>query len=145
VRLAFDGKALTEVWRLDTPGEARAIRMKGDTLYVADGPAGIAAVAIEGAQPKEMKRLALADMARDLDISADGAFAFVASGDDGVITVDLSKADALSQVNAMPLAKPVNRVTLYENRLIVGNDSAGLGILDISAPAKPIRVFPPEK
>ena len=143
-RLSFDGRALTEVWRLDTAGEARALRLQGGTLYVADGPAGIAAIDVTGQRPVETRRLALADMARDLDVTDDGTWAFVASGDDGVVTIDLAKP-ALELASALALEKPVNRVKLYGTRLVVGNDSAGLGILDVSTPAKPVRIFPAEK
>lgn len=144
-RLDFDGGAITEAWRLDTPGEARAVRLRGATLFVADGPAGIAAIDVSGAKPKELSRLALADMARDVDASQDGARAFVASGDDGVIAIDASNPGALSKAGELALEKPVNRVTLYGERLVLGNDSAGLGILDVSDPARPARVFPPVK
>jgi hypothetical protein len=144
-RLALAGGALEEVWRLDTPGEARAVRLRGSTLFVADGPAGVAALDVAGERPRETGRLALADMARDVDVSLDGATAFVASGDDGVITVDLSRAGAMAIANALPLEKPVNRVTLQGDRLVIGNDSAGLGILDVTDPAEPRRVFPPAK
>jgi hypothetical protein len=141
-RLAFDGRTLTEVWRLDTAGEARAVCLRGGTLFVADGPDGIAAIDVSGAQPKEIGRLPLADMARDVEVTPDGAVAFVASGDDGVITVDLTKPAAMAVAGALPLEKPVNRVRLYGQRLVIGNDSAGLGILDVSNPDKPVRIFP---
>jgi len=141
-RLAFDGEALTEVWRLDTAGEARAVSVRGGTALVADGPAGIAAIDVSGAAPVEIGRLALADMARDVVATEDGRWAFVASGDDGVITVDVAKPGSMALANALALEKPVNRVRLYGTRLVLGNDSAGLAILDVSEPAKPAKVFP---
>jgi hypothetical protein len=141
-RLAFDGDQLTEVWRLDTAGEARAVSVRGGTVLVADGPAGIAAIDVSGAAPTEIKRLALADMARDVVATEDGAWAFVASGDDGVVTVDVAKAGGMAVANALALDKPVNRVRLYGKRLVLGNDSAGLAILDVTDPGKPIPVFP---
>jgi hypothetical protein len=141
-RLAFDGETLTEVWRLDTAGEARAVTVRGGTVLVADGPAGIAAIDVSGAAPKETKRLALADMARDVVATEDGAWAFVASGDDGVIAVDVAKAGGMAAANALALEKPVNRVRLYGKRLVLGNDSAGLAILDVTEPGKPVLVFP---
>jgi hypothetical protein len=141
-RLAFDGEALREVWRLDTPGEARAVCLRGATLFVADGPAGIATVDVAGAAPIETRRLALADMARDVAATADGRWAFVASGDDGVIVVDASRKEALANARAFPLGKPVNRVRLDGDRLVLGNDSAGLAILGVAAPDKPVLEFP---
>jgi hypothetical protein len=141
-RLAFDGEALSEVWRLDTEGEARAICLRGGSLYVADGAAGIAAIDVSGAAPAEVGRLALADMARDVAVTADGRWAFVASGDDGVVMIDLAKADGPASAGAFPLEKPVNRVLLDGDRLVLGNDSAGLAILDVAEPAKPVQLFP---
>jgi len=141
-RLAFDGDRLTEVWRLDTAGEARAVCLRGGTLFVADGPAGIAAIDVSGAAPVEVKRLALADMARDVDATLDGRWAFVASGDDGVVVIDLSKADGLVNAGAFPLEKPVNRARLDGERLVLGNDSAGLAILNVAQPDKPVLIFP---
>lgn len=142
VKLAFDGEALVELWRIDTPGEARAVCLRGGIAFVADGPAGLAAIDVSGEAPKEVGRVALEDMARDVTASADGRWAFVASGDDGVITVDAQKRERLAIAGALALDKPVNRVRLYEKRLVLGNDSAGLAILDVSEPSKPVREFP---
>jgi hypothetical protein len=141
-RLAFDGEGLAEVWRLDTEGEARAVTLAGGTLFVADGPAGIAAVDVSGPAPKALGRLALADMARDVAATEDGRWAFVASGDDGVIAIDAVKPGAMAIASALALEKPVNRVRLYGSRLVLGNDSAGLGILNVTRPDKPELEFP---
>jgi len=141
-RLAFDGEALTEVWRLDTPGDARAVAVRGGRLYVADGPAGLAVIDVSGAKPAEVGRLALADMARDVVATADAKWAFVASGDDGVIAIDVSNPAAPALAGALALEKPVNRVRLYGDRLVLGNDSAGLAIVGVSEPGRPVLVFP---
>jgi crossover junction endodeoxyribonuclease RuvC len=47
-----------------------------------------------------------------------------------------------SVASALALEKPVNRVRLYGKRLVLGNDSAGLAVLDVREPAKPVLVFP---
>lgn len=143
--LTVDERGRMELaWRFDTGGQARAVRVNKDRLFVANGPAGLLLIGLDnGDEPKELGRLVLKDMARDVDVTGRGDRVFVANGDDGIITIDVSSPAAMKEVGAFVPDKPANRIRVEGDRLFVGNDSDGLLILDIANPDRLARVFPP--
>jgi hypothetical protein len=132
------------VWSRDTGGQARALRYLDDRLLVANGPSGFLLLDLSNpVKPEELGRLALKDMARDVDSGENRDRVFVANGDDGVIVIDISNPASMKETTAFVPDKPANRLRAEGNRLYVGNDSDGLLILDISNPDNPVRIFPP--
>jgi hypothetical protein len=141
-RLRLGAAGLVHAWRHDTRGQARALAVRDGRLYVADGPGGLLILESRPEGPIELGRVPLADMARDVAISGDGSRAFVASGDDGVIVIDIADPAAASVCGEFVPDKPVNRLRREGTTLYVGNDSAGLLVLDIAEPDEPAKVFP---
>jgi hypothetical protein len=137
-----EGPTLKLVTRHNTDGQARAVALDGsDRLLVADGPSGL--LLLDIATPAQIKHLGsfkLVDMARDV-VSMNNR-AYVASGDDGIIVIDVKDAAKMSMTTAFESKMPINRVRLNGQRLLAGNDSAGLAIIDISSPDEPNQVFP---
>jgi hypothetical protein len=148
LRLAGDG-SLEHLWRVDTGGQARAISGdKSDVtlLFVADGPQGLLFLGLSSAGVVEARhRLELEDMARDVAVGEKRAY--VATGDDGVIIVDIDLSGKRMLVKSGEFVpdKPTNRLRIVDDKLYVGNDSDGLLVLDISDPDQPQKVFPPDK
>jgi hypothetical protein len=132
--------ALGHLWRTATAGEARAVAARQDRggerlIIVADGPAGVAILAARGDEAaSEDGRLALPDMARDVTLG-DGPQAFVANGDRGVVTVNIARPARPEVAGTLATDKPANRLRWSGGRLLVGNDSAGLLVLDAAEPA----------
>jgi hypothetical protein len=142
------GGALGHRWRVATEGEVRAVAVRtaaggGRTIVVADGPGGIAVLAARGdVLATEVSRLALPDMARDVAFDRSGNHVFVANGDRGVVTVDIRDPARPRVAGTLVTDKPANRLRLHGERLLVGNDSAGLLVLDAVEPAALSRVVP---
>ncbi len=143
-RLELKGSTLEHVWRLDTPGQARAVSLHGDKLAVADGPRGVMMLDVSKRdKPQVLGSMDLADMARDILVSSSGERAFVASGDDGIIMVDISSPSKPVKAGEFVPDKPTNRLRARGETLYVGNDSAGLLVLDVKNPDEPAQVYPP--
>ena len=141
-KLRYDGAdTLEHEWRFKTVGQVRAVCERGNKLLVADGPKGLAVLNIGDTDPKEVGRIVLKDMARDVIFANDNK-AFIAGGDDGIIVVDLTDLKAIKNVAAFVPDRPANRLRLLDHYLYVGNDSAGSLILDIVRPEMPVKVFP---
>lgn len=133
--------ALHLMTRIPTNGEARALDFSANRVFVANGSGGL--VAFLGASDgrlREAGHLTLRDMARDVVVR--GERAYVASGDRGLTIINTSNIQNPRKTLEMPSDIPINRVRLGVNNLLVGNDAAGLLILDISRPDDPRRVFP---
>ncbi len=145
------GGGLRHVWRVSTGGQARAVAVRpgkrgARTIAVANGPGGLAVLAALGDEAATVVgKLALPDMARDVAFDGDGSHVFVAAGDRGVLTADIAAPGQPRIVGTLPTDKPANRLRVDGARLLVGNDSAGLLVLDAADPAalSPLFAAPP--
>jgi hypothetical protein len=146
--------ALVPLVSVDTPGDARAVAPDGDTVFVADGTAGLQVIDVglggPDPEPSIVATYATRDVCRDvkLDVSRDRSLfppaAYLAVGDGGLEVLDISAATAPKLVGSFVPVRPVNRVTVGPNGLLLlANDSAGLLIVDAGDPAAVRRVFPP--
>jgi hypothetical protein len=146
---------LVAVAAVDTPGEARAVAVDGTTVCVADGPAGLQIIdATPGggaAEPGIIASWSTRDVCRDVKIAVgrDRALlpptAFLAEGDRGLEVLDLADPRRPQLRGRHEAPRPLNRVTLGPNGLVLlANDAAGLRVVDAADPTAIRVVFPRE-
>jgi|GEM_PF-603287 len=150
---AGGGPSLTLRAVIDTPGDARAVAVDGATAYVADGAAGLQIVDTSSAGPKAVPGIAATwatrDICRDVKVAVGRdrtlfpPTAYLALGDRGLEVLEITDAQAPKVRGRHEAPRPVNRVTLGPNGLVLlANDSAGLRVLDVADPAAIRVVFP---
>ncbi|MBN1771235.1 MAG: hypothetical protein JXB32_08250 [Deltaproteobacteria bacterium] len=138
---------------IDTPGDARAVAVDGTTAYVADGPAGLQIIDLGLAEPAAGPAIvatwATRDVCRDVKIAVgrDRALfpptAYLAVGDRGLEVLDISDSAAPQPRGRHEAQRPVNRITVGPNGLLLlSNDAAGLLVVDAADPAAIRVVFP---
>lgn len=138
---------------VDTPGDARAVAVDGTTAYVADGPEGLQIIDtnLAGSDPEPgiIATWATRDVCRDVKVAVgrDRALfpptAYLAVGDRGLEVLGIADARAPEVRGRHEAPRPVNRVTLGPNGLVLlANDAAGLLVLDAADPAAIRVVFP---
>ena len=138
---------------VDTPGDARAVAVDGNRLYVADGPGGFHIVDLGLGDPQGRASILATyptgDICRDVKInmaqdkSLFPPAAYLAVGDRGLEIVDIAHGDTPMKLGAHVPQRPVNRVTVGPNGLLLlANDAAGLMIVDAADPGAIRQIFP---
>jgi len=138
---------------IDTPGDARAVALDGTTAYVADGAAGLQIVDTNLAgpdpEPGIVATWATRDICRDVKVAAGRdrtlfpPTAYLAVGDRGLEVLGIADPRSPEVRGRHEAPRPVNRVTLGPNGLVLlANDSGGLLVLDVADPAAIRVVFP---
>jgi hypothetical protein len=131
-----DPAAPALVSRLDTEGEVRAVAARDDLAFAADFHHGVVAVDVtDPASPRQVGRIETPDSARDVLLVGD--VLAVAVGVDGVLLV--SADPAMATLGRYETGSAAVRLALAGDRLAVVNESVGVEILDVSAPARPVR------
>ena len=145
--------ALVPRHAVDTPGDARAAAVDGTTVYVADGPAGLQVVDLGRAGPDGGPGIVATwptrDFCRDVklvvgrDRTLFPPHAYLAVGDRGLEVLEISDPQAPQVRGRHEPPRPVNRVTIGPNGLVLlANDAAGLRVIDAADPAAIRVVFP---
>ncbi|MBI5501090.1 MAG: hypothetical protein HY907_12665 [Deltaproteobacteria bacterium] len=153
VRAAPGGPSLEPRLTFDTPGDARAVAVDGDRVWVADGPSGLqvidTALHRPDAAPAVVATYPTRDVCRDvkLDVNRDKTLfppvAYLAVGDHGLEILDASDLSSLSVLGRHVPRRPVNRVTVGPNGLLLlANDADGLMIVDAADPTAIRQIFP---
>ncbi|MBI5487742.1 MAG: hypothetical protein HY905_10455 [Deltaproteobacteria bacterium] len=153
VRTSSGGPSLSPRLAFDTPGDARALVVDGDRVWVADGPSGLqvidTALHRPDAAPAVVASYPTPDICRDvqLDVARDKSLfppvAYLAEGDHGVEILDVSNLSTIAPLGRHVPRRPVNRVTVGPNGLLLlANDADGLMIVDTTDPRAIRQIFP---
>jgi Zn finger protein HypA/HybF involved in hydrogenase expression len=122
-----------------TPGFANKVRVEGDFLYVADGPAGLTIVDVSDRSNPQIVRT-INTNGNALDVAVYGAFAFVANGNNGMAVVDITNERNPKLVTTFNAGGAINQargLDYADNRVYLADGMNGMRIIDISVPNKP--------
>lgn len=121
-------------WAVDTPGSARDLTLLGSYLLVADDASGLTVVD---------KRDGLQALHRTLDgpgstsaIAIKGSCALLAAGEHGIQVADITSYTGIGHLPT----EQASAVCVRGNYAYVGDYSAGLKVVDISEPSRPVVV-----
>jgi hypothetical protein len=127
------------VGQVATPGFANKVRIEGNFLFVADGPAGLTVVDVtDRTNPHVVKTVSTGGNA--LDVAVFGAFAFIANGNNGMAVVDITNErnpKAVTTFNPAGAINDARGIDYADNRAYLADGANGLRIIDITIPAKP--------
>ena len=143
-RLAFFSKddSLVPAHLLSTRDWPRDIKIRGDTLYVAESWGGLALYSMPdpAGQSDEVtliSRLAL-DGVHVWALAVDSCFAYLASGDSGLIVVDLSDPAAPTEAARINLGARALSIFKSGDTVYVGFEESGIALIDVRVPASPL-------
>jgi hypothetical protein len=131
---------------LETGGDARALVVDGQTVYIANGAAGLLVADLSNpTSPSVTARFdpGASDMARGLTLS--GSTLYLCMGEAGLLNLDVSDPAAPKEIGSHDPGRALNRVAVQDGHLFAANDDAGLLVLDVSDPSKPAVMFPDEE
>lgn len=118
----------------DTPGVARAIRVKGSRCYVADGEAGLQIFDVS--QAPEIRFLGGNPSGGDAwGVDVEGDFAYVANSTAGIAILDVSNPVQPRLAGRFLTVEPALAVAVSRARAYVACERGGLLILDVENPA----------
>lgn len=127
------------VGQVDTPGFANKVRVEGNFLFVADGPAGLTVVDVTNRNnPTVVRTINTAGNA--LDVAVYGVFAFVANGNNGMAVIDISNElnpRFVTTFNPGGVINDARGLDYADNRMYVADGVNGMRIIDITVPARP--------
>lgn len=120
---------------LNTPGDARDVKVENDFAYVADWDPGLRVINIsDPQQPQEVRALRIG---RTRQLALANAFAYVAASDSGLVVLDLANpADPV--VSAADTTVFGQAIATNGQSLLLA-DNQRLILFDISDPAYPVR------
>ncbi|MCK4334947.1 hypothetical protein KAX06_09235 [candidate division WOR-3 bacterium] len=143
-RLAFFSKddSLVPAHLLSTRDWPRDIKIRGDTLYVAESWGGLALYSMPdpAGQSDEVtliSRLAI-DGVHVWALAVDSCFAYLASGDSGLIVVDLSDPAAPTEAARINLGARALSIFKSGDTVYVGFEESGIALIDVRVPASPL-------
>lgn len=122
------------------PAPIAEMALAGQTLFVADGEAGLIALDLSAmTDPQEIGRYDTPGSAQGLALST--IFVFVADGDGGLLVLDLTNPTAPRLVSHLPTAAPAHSVVRIEatGYLYAGLGSGGLLAIDALNPEDPLQ------
>jgi len=131
------------VSQVPTPGDTRAIAVRGGHAYLAEGPAGFRIVDLrDPAKPKVVGSLRpdTTDMIRGVAVGP--RIAWLCAGESGMLAIDISELSSPRKVGSYDPERAINRAVLLPNRVLAANDADGLLILDDSDIGSPRVVYP---
>jgi len=140
-RLAFFSKddSLVPVHLLSTRDWPRDIEIRADTLYVAESWAGLGIY--DMADPvggvELISRLEL-DGVHIWSLAVEPPFAYLASGDSGLIVVDLSDPSAPTEAARINLGARALSLLKSGDTVYVGFEESGIALIDVRVPASPL-------
>jgi len=127
------------IGQVKTPGFANKVRIEGNFLFVADGPAGLTIVDVTDRTNPQIVRT-INTNGNALDVAVFGAFAFVANGNNGMAVVDITderNAKFVTTYNATGAINDARGLDYADNRVYLADGVNGMRIIDIAVPAKP--------
>ncbi len=123
------------IGRLDTAGEALAVRVVGTVAFIADLNPGLQVIDVSNpALPKLRSTMDTPGLARGLALG--GSSLFVADGTAGIQIVDVGIPDQPARVGGFNLGTAY-AVKLEGQTAYLANGASGLELLDISKPSEP--------
>jgi hypothetical protein len=142
-RLAFFSKddSLVPVHLLSTRDWPRDLEIRGDTLYVAESWAGLGIY--DMADPvggvELISRLEF-DGVHVWSLAVDLPFAYFASGDSGLIVVDLSDPAAPAEAAHINLGARALSLLKSGDTVYVGFEESGIAVVDVRVPVSPLEL-----
>jgi len=120
------------VAHLDTPGYARAVRARGDRVFLADGRAGARIFKLVGGRPVPVSRIPTKGHVFDLAVNAAGTELVLAEGHAGISRYDVSSPDTPRLAGRLPVRDTARGIALYKQRLAVADGTRGLAVVDVT-------------
>ena len=122
----------------DTPGDARGLRVLGDTAFIADGNSGLQIVSVANpANPGFQGSCATGADARDVDVA--GAFAYVADGLSGLQIINVSNLSSPFRAGGYDSDGEAGGIQVTGSLAVMADYGPGTQIIDISNPSTPVR------
>jgi len=145
-RLAFFSKddSLVPAHLLSTRDWPRDLDVRADTLYVAESWEGLALYSMpdpagQSDEVSLISRLAF-DGVHVWALEVDSCFAYLASGDSGLIVVDLSDPSVPSEAARISLGARALSLLKSGDTVYVGFEKSGIGLIDVSVPELPVSL-----
>ena len=119
--------------KLDTPGDARDVRVPSNIAYVADWDPGLRVVDVSDLQqPGELSVLRIG---RTRQLALEGGFLYAAAGDSGFVILDA--ADPADPLPVAVLAGYYGRAVAVDGTIAALADQQQVWFFDVSDPAQP--------
>jgi hypothetical protein len=135
-----------EAGRVDTPGFAGGVDLRGRLVLVADGYHGLRVIDIERpTEPVEIGSVAVKGWTADVAVL--GEIVLVAAGAAGLVVVDFSGALNPVEIASMEIGGSARRVTVLDSWACVTDDRGRVHVIDLSDPILPVEIEvlePPE-
>lgn len=143
-RLAFFSKddSLVPAHLLSTRDWPRDLDVRADTLYVAESWGGLALYSMPdpAGQSDEVTLISrlVFDGVHVWALAVDSCFAYLASGDSGLIVVDLSDPSVPSEAARISLGARALSLLKSGDTVYVGFEESGIGLVDVRVPVSPL-------
>jgi hypothetical protein len=121
---------------VETPGNACAVTVAGNTAYVADGSGGLQVIDISNpASPQVIGAVDTPDSAYGITVV--GSTAYVADRNSGLQVIDISNPASPQIIGAVDTPSKAEGVTVVGSTAYVADGISGLQVIDITNPATP--------
>jgi hypothetical protein len=122
----------------ETSGYARAVRVAGDLVALADGDEGIHLFRLKGEKLALLSTMkSRSPLAHAFDLAFSGPLLLVAGGQAGLLVFDVAKPDKPRPVAGLKMRDAARGVSVHGQRVAVADGTAGVAMVDISTPSVP--------
>ena len=132
-----DPQQPTELTLYDTYGQAKALDVAGDLIYVADGTDGLKILSLASLRATNTltQTASISTLGQALDVAVKGDNAFVAARNEGVIVYKTEKkGEKLTQLNQQAVDGRTEHIVIAGQQAYVSNHKNQLFIFDVSNP-----------
>ena len=129
-------RILRKISKVNTPGRAVSVCLKGDHAYVSDWFEGVQIVDIHDiSKPVIQSNISTNGWAINVAVTSD--YAYVCSVTEGLLTVDISDLSNPRTIEIDRSAQAPEAVALTDRALYIADFNFGLIVFDLEDPAKP--------
>jgi hypothetical protein len=129
-------KSIKQVGRLDIPGVARAVVVRGNLAYLTADLTGFHMISLKDPTlPELLGSFEMTGFAYDLDVKDDRAY--IANSDTGFHILDTRDPASISQIGFLETPGLATGVSVEGIYAYVADGDAGLQVIDVSDPAAP--------